>query len=71
MKEAVAWIRNLKISVSSLTNYLEQENIGGARGDLNNIFIESAAIQTKYIAVDHHEIILPFVLDAATFEGKV
>ena len=71
MYEALEWSRSLKISMVSLATYLEEENIEGARGDLTSIFDESTAIRSAYSGADHHEIILPFILDAASFEGEV
>ena len=70
MEEAVGWTKTMELSMGYVTQYLDQDNIEAARGEINNIFIESAAIRNKYLAADQHEIILPLILDAASFEGK-
>ena len=71
MKEAVGWTQAMQLSMGYVTQYLDQDKIEAARGELNTIFIESIAIRTKYLAAEQHEIILPFILDAASFEGEL
>ena len=70
MDQALEWTRSLKVSIASLTINLEQENIEEARGDLTSIFDDNTAIRSFYAGADHPEIILPYVLDAASFEGE-
>ena len=71
MQEAVGWTQAMNLSMGYVIQYLDQENIEGARGELNNIFIEKAGIRNKYLAANQHEIILPLILDAASFEGEL
>ena len=71
MDQALEWTRSLKVSIASLTLNLEQENIEEARGDLTSIYDDNTAIRSFFAGADHPEIILPFVLDAASFEGEV
>ena len=68
---AVAWTQTMQLSMKYVTQYLDEDNIDAARVELGHIFLESAAIRATYLAAEQHEIILPLILDAATFEGEL